>query len=119
MYGVLDRVTVDLLKEFDTDSLSKLAGLLHGLQLAFGPAEGFQTAFRTLIHQAGKDCIFLSCSSLSSTDCLVSSAVTASHLCTVQRSVLPGDCLSEGAQAGMQESYALLHVPWLAFPLHD
>ncbi|DBA80567.1 TPA: hypothetical protein ACH3X1_007827 [Trebouxia sp. C0004] len=49
---MLDRINVELLKEFDSQSLTKLAGVVHDLQLEFGPAEGFQTAFRMLIHQA-------------------------------------------------------------------
>ncbi len=47
-------MTVELLKELDCQSLHKLAGLVHDLQLEFGPAEGFQTALRMPIHQAGK-----------------------------------------------------------------
>ncbi|DBA88023.1 TPA: hypothetical protein ACH3X1_005005 [Trebouxia sp. C0004] len=49
---MLGRINVELLKEFDSQSLTKLAGLVHDLQLEFGPAEGFQTAFRMLIQQA-------------------------------------------------------------------
>ncbi|DBB00837.1 TPA: hypothetical protein ACH3X1_000764 [Trebouxia sp. C0004] len=51
---MLDILSVELLKELDSQSLTELAGLVHDLQLEFGPAEGFQTAFRMLIHQAGR-----------------------------------------------------------------
>jgi len=38
----------ELPKDLDCPSLQKLAGLVHKLQLEFGPAEGFQTALRML-----------------------------------------------------------------------
>ena len=46
-------MTVDLIKDFDTAALAKLAKQIEELRLAFGPAEGFQTAFRTLTTNAG------------------------------------------------------------------
>ena len=83
---MLDRMSVELLKELDSESLKKLAGLVRDLQLEFGPAEGFQTAFRTLIQQAGKQCSSLTCalSARRYPDRWLPSAVAASiQLCCV------------------------------------
>ena len=55
MFSVTHRLNLDLLKDLDSTALTKLAGKIKGLQLEFGPEEGFQTAFRTLVTLAGMD----------------------------------------------------------------